>query len=129
MTRYEQEIYRIIRLCAEHLTVEQIFGRMKETHPGIALATIYNNVNRLWEAGLIRRVSIEGMPDRYDRIHRHDHLACRRCGRLSDLAFDDLSDALRERIGGEFLYYDLNVFYLCPACRQNDIPPKEDSHE
>ena len=66
MTRYEQEIYRIIRLCAEHLTIEQIFGRMKETHPGIALATIYNNVNRLWEAGLIRRVSIEGMPDRYD---------------------------------------------------------------
>lgn len=132
MTRYEQEILSIIRHSSEHLTIEQIFHRMKEKYPGIVLATIYNNVNRLWEAGLIRRVSIEGQPDRYDRPHRHDHLVCRRCGRLTDIAFDDLSAALRERLGEEVLYYDLNVFYLCPDCRQNDFPRtpyKEEPHE
>ncbi|MCI8566890.1 MAG: transcriptional repressor [Lachnospiraceae bacterium] len=129
MTQYEQEIHEIIRCSAEHLTVEQIFHRMKEKHPGIVLATIYNNVNRLWEAGLIRRVSIEGQPDRYDRPHRHDHLVCRRCGRLTDISFDDLTAPLRERIGENFFYYDLNIFYLCPACLQNEFPDKEDSHE
>lgn len=117
MTTYEQEIYAVINTSNDHLTVEQIFTRVRENHPKVVLATIYNNVNKLCEAGLIRRVSVEGAPDRYDRIQRHDHLVCRRCGRLSDITFTDLTEPLREAVGDAFLSYDLKVFYLCPACR------------
>lgn len=124
MTMYEKEIYSIITHSNEHLTVEQIFLELKQTYPKVVIATVYNNVNKLWEAGLIRRVSVENMPDRYDRTEKHDHLVCRRCGRLTDVSFKDLTASLREQTGEEFLFYDLKVFYLCPKCRK-----KESNHD
>lgn len=118
MTKYEKEIFDIINRSREHLTVEQIFQRLKESYPNVVLATVYNNLNRLLEAELICKVSIEGMPDRYDRMTKHDHLVCRQCGKLADITFEDLTASLREQLGEEFLYYDLKVYYLCPECRE-----------
>ncbi|NBK93125.1 transcriptional repressor [bacterium 1XD21-13] len=118
MTTYEREIYAVITTSNEHLTVEQIFAEVRKTYPRVVLATIYNNVNKLCKAGLIRRVSVEGIPDRYDRIQKHDHLVCRRCGELADITFEDLTASLRETVGDTFLSYDLKVFYLCPRCRK-----------
>ena len=118
MTKYEKEVFAIVNTSCEHLTVEQIFQRLKERHPKVVLATVYNNLNKLLEEELIRKVSIEGMPDRYDRMEKHDHLVCRNCGKLADAAFKDLTASLREQMGDEFLYYDLKVYYVCPECRK-----------
>lgn len=118
MTIYEREIYHIITGSLKHLTVEQIYMEIKEKYPRIVLATVYNNVNKLWKAGLIRKVSVENMPDRYDHLTRHDHLVCRKCGKLADISFEDLTDSLRRQLGEDFFSYDLKVFYLCPDCRK-----------
>ena len=120
MTKYEKEVYSIITNSVEHLTVEQIFKELKKKYTKVVIATVYNNVNRLWEAGLIRRVSVENMPDRYDRTVKHDHLVCRRCGRLADISFEDLTASLQKQTGKGFLFYDLKVFYLCPECRKEE---------
>lgn len=117
MTRYEEEIYNIIIGSTEHLTVEQIYTKLKKKCPKVVMATVYNNVNKLWKAKRIRRITVENMPDRYDRVVRHDHLVCQRCGRLTDISFGDLTAALREQVGEEFLFYDLKVFYICSDCR------------
>ena len=118
MTTYEQAVYAAINASHDHLSVEQLFERLKQQYPKIVLATVYNNVNKLCQAGLIRRVSVEGMPDRYDRIQRHDHLVCKGCGKLSDVTFNDLTASLRQTVGDGYLSYDLQVFYLCPDCRK-----------
>lgn len=125
MTKYEKEIFAIISTSREHLTVEQIFHRLKEKHPNVVLATVYNNLNKLLEEKLIRKVSIEGMSDRYDRMEKHDHLVCRHCGKLADITFKDLTASLREQLGEEFLYYDLKVYYLCPECRKKEAEEGE----
>ena len=86
----------------------------------MVLATVYNNLNRLLEEELIRKVSVEGMPDRYDRMKKHDHLVCRRCGKLSDITLEDLTASLKKQLGDDVLYYDLKVYYVCPACREKE---------
>ena len=120
MTKYEKAIYDRITASTEHLTVEQLYMELKKEYPRVSMATIYNNVNKLWKAGLIHKVSVENMPDRYDRAVKHDHLVCQRCGRLADVSLDDLSASLRRQLGGDFLSYDLKVFYLCPECRKRE---------
>lgn len=120
MTTYEREIYHIITGSVKHLTVEQIYAEMKNKYPKIVLATVYNNVNKLWKAGKIRKVSVENMPDRYDRLTKHDHLVCQKCGKLADISFEDLTASLRKQLGEDFLSYDLKVFYLCPDCRTQE---------
>ncbi len=117
MTKYEKQIYEIVNKLAGHLTADQIFTELKKIYPSVSLATIYNNLNKLCEAGLIRKVSIEGSPDRYDRIEKHDHLVCTKCGRLTDICFEDLTASLKEQLGSSFFAYDLKVFYICPKCR------------
>ena len=119
MTKYEKQIYEIVNKLAGHLTADQIFAELKRTYPSVSLATVYNNLNRLWEENRIRKVSLEGMADRYDRIRRHDHLVCKKCGRLLDVDLGDLTAQLEEKAGISILSYDLKLLYLCEACRKN----------
>lgn len=120
MTKYEKAIYDIICTSHEHLTANQVFTALKEVYPNVVPATVYNNLSKLWEAGLIRKVSLEGMPDQYDVTARHDHLVCRHCGKLSDVVFEDLTAPLRSQLGQDFLFYDLKVYCLCPECRAKE---------
>ena len=120
MTKYASKILEIVGRSREHLTAEQVFEQLRETYPNVVLATVYNNLNRLWEAGLIRKVLVEGSPDRYDRLERHDHLVCRRCGALRDLQLGDLTGRLRRESGIDILGYDLKLLYLCDRCREEE---------
>ncbi len=118
MTNYAKMILGIINRSDEHMTAEQIFQTLRKTEPKVVLATVYNNLNLLCREGRIRKVSLEASPDRYDRIVKHDHLVCRKCGKLTDIRFTDLCDSLKGQLEEEILGYDLRVFYLCPTCRK-----------
>ena len=117
MTKYEKAIYDIVTTSHEHLTANQVYELLKDGSPKVVPATVYNNLNKLWESGFIRKVSIEGMPDRYDSAQKHDHLVCKQCGKVMDISFEDLTAPLRSQLGEDFLFYDLKVYYLCPECR------------
>lgn len=118
MRRYEKKILDIICNSVAHLTAEEIFLLLKKTEPKVVMATIYNNLNELYSSGRIRKVSMEGSPDRYDRLSRHDHLVCKQCGRLSDMTFEDFTKKIESQLGEDIVGYDLKVFYICPACKE-----------
>ena len=120
MTKNGKYILEIINDSEDHLTAEQIFLRLKEKNEKAVLATVYNNLASLYEQGMIRKVSVEGQPDRYDRIKRHDHLVCRKCGKLSDITLEDLSEKLQAQIDVPILSYDLKINYICPECLKKE---------
>lgn len=117
MTKYAEKILEIISHSRDHLTAEQVFDILRQTYPRVVLATVYNNLNRLWQEDRIRKVTVEGQPDRYDRTQRHDHLVCKRCGRLADVELTDLTEQLERQVGMPILAYDLKLLYLCDQCR------------
>lgn len=118
MTAYAKQILEIINTAHTHLTAEQIYLALKETSSKVVLATVYNNLRTLHENQYIRKVSVEGYPDRYDTVIRHDHLVCKKCGQLSDIVLDDLTKKLEEETGEKIFSYDLKISYICPACKQ-----------
>lgn len=118
VTEYAKKILEIVTGSHSHMTAEQIFEALRRTNPKVVRATVYNNLNRLWAEGRVRKVSVEGMPDRYDRAERHDHLVCRSCGRLLDVDLGDLTEQLEQRVGRSILSYDLKLLYLCETCRE-----------
>ncbi|MCR5761132.1 MAG: transcriptional repressor [Sphaerochaetaceae bacterium] len=120
MTSYSKKILDIINSSREHLTAEQVYFKMKEQEPKIVLASVYNNLNRLHAEGLIRKVILENCPDRYDRLEKHDHLVCSRCGKLSDIHLSDFTAQIEKQTGVKVLSYDLKVNYLCPECRARE---------
>lgn len=128
--KYANSILKIINASEEHLTAEQIFLILKQIHPSVVLATVYNNLNNLYQQGQIRKISLEGCPDRYDKNTRHDHLVCRKCGKLSDVYLSDITSELEQQIGFSIEGYDLKVQYLCPQCRskQESNPVPHEPH-
>ena len=124
MTKYAQQILDLINASSDHLTAEQIYLRLKASNSKVVLATVYNNLNLLYEQDQIRKVSVEGYPDRYDKIIKHDHLVCKKCGALSDIRFSDLTAQLQAQLSEEILSYDLKVHYICPSCRSKEETEK-----
>lgn len=118
MTRYGKEILACLYRTGGHLTAEQIFLQVKQAEPGIALATVYNNLNRLCQTGEIRRISIHGQTDRYDKtVTPHGHLICERCGKISDVVIQNLLGQLEQQLHTHLNSYELNLHYICPECR------------
>ena len=115
--RYENIILEIINNSNEHMTAEQVFFTLKSTHPSVVLATVYNNLNNLYKQGKIRKISIEGCPDRYDKTIRHDHLVCRCCGKLSDIYLKDISVIQKKQ-----LIQTIKEYHL----QSKDVYSKED---
>lgn len=115
--RYEKSILEIVNTANAHMTAEQVFFTLRQTFPSVVLATVYNNLNSLHQQGKIRKISVEGSPDRYDNITRHDHLLCRRCGALADIHLSDITADLERQTGFPIEGYELRIQYLCPQCR------------
>ena len=118
--RYNKVILDIINNSDTHLTAEQVFFELKKEYPAVALATVYNNLNSLCQQVKIRKISVEGCTERYDKNTRHDHLVCRRCGKLSDIHLEDITEQLKKQVGFEIDGYDIKVQYLCPECRAKE---------
>lgn len=118
MGKYASMILEMINSSNEHLTAEQIYLRLKEQNEKIVLATVYNNLNSLVQQGKIRKLLVDGGPDHFDRIVRHDHLICPQCGRITDIHLDDISPFLADCIHKQVLSYELKVSCLCENCQK-----------
>lgn len=116
---YGQSILKIINGTKDHMTAEQVFFTLKEQFPSVVIATVYNNLNRLYQQGSIRKISVSGQPDRYDRIAKHDHLVCGLCGNLADISLSDMTCDLEKQLGFPIEAYDLKIQYICPECRKS----------
>lgn len=130
MTKNAEYILQIINHSDSHLTAEQIYLQLKGKNKSVARATVYNNLSSLYKQGLIRKISVEGYPDRYDRVRRHDHLVCSKCGKLSDITLEDMTEQIQTQVGIPILSYDLKVSYICSECNQKanesgHSPPQE----
>lgn len=126
MTKYAKKILEIVEASRSHMTAEQIFEVLRQTYPNVVLATVYNNLNKLWNENLIRKVSAEGMPDRYDRMEKHDHLMCRQCGKLIDVSLKDLTETFEKQLGFSILSYDLKLLYICEDCLSRNSDNTDD---
>lgn len=86
MSNHRNHLLEIINSVFCHPTAEDVHAIARQTRSKISLGTVYRNLNALVESRQVRRLSVPGMPDRFDRIEPHDHLICRSCGTVVDIA-------------------------------------------
>jgi Fur family peroxide stress response transcriptional regulator len=72
-----------------HLSIKELFSKIKPTFPSISLATIYKNINFLMEKSLLKEVKLSDLESRYEITKApHAHLVCKSCGKILDVEFD-----------------------------------------
>ena len=117
MTKQREAILDVIRSDMCHHTAEEIFTLAKERLPDMSRATVYNNLKALEEKKLIRRITGDGLSDRYDSSYiPHGHLLCEECGRIWDFTIDGFDDIIERTIDKSFSSYELKVRHICADC-------------
>jgi len=87
-TRQRAAIAAALAEASGPLTVRELWRRARARQPGLGLATVYRELQRLQRAGDVVAVGLPGGDAGYepsDRGHHH-HFVCRRCGGVFDLA-------------------------------------------
>ena len=79
-------ILRELRRRGRHTTADELRRSIRDELPGTSIPTVYATLDLLVELDLARRVDAGGGPALYDpRVDPHQHMVCRRCGRVEDL--------------------------------------------
>ena len=103
-----------------HRTADEILARAREIMPSISRATVYNNLKEMAKEGIIRKISGDDGPDRYDNSFiPHAHLLCTFCGGVSDIDIPGIKQILDESIGTEAESFEIKVRGCCESCRSS----------
>jgi Fur family transcriptional regulator, peroxide stress response regulator len=79
-----------------HPTTEHIQTHLRDSHPNIALGTIYKILETFVETGILRRVKTDKDSMRYDAILTpHHHVYCSNCDSIIDYEDGELDELLK----------------------------------
>ena len=107
-SRQRELVMRQVQSRCDHPTADEIYTAVRDDCPGLSLGTVYRNLNGLVEAGRVRRVSVPGQADRFDRTLA-DHV------QLDKAPLDEMI-ASRPELAIEG--YALTLYGVCSACRE-----------
>ncbi len=114
-------VLEAVNKLQSHATADEVYQEIVREHPHISRGTVYRNLNRLAQAGEIRKLELSGGADRFDHLcHDHCHVRCEKCGRVFDVDMEfvpGLEKNIRDSHGFQFTGYDIIFKGICPACR------------
>lgn len=126
LTSERQIIVEEIFADHEHFDVDAVVNRLSQHDDGrrVSRSTVYRAVAMLEEAGLIRKVARTNDRDLYEHDYgypQHDHLICRKTGKLIEFHSPEL-DAILRKVAAEHGFriegHRLEVYGLsAEACR------------
>lgn len=125
LTHQRRTILSIVETARQHLDAAQILRQAQKLDPGIDRVTVYRTLNLLKRYGLVDELDLmhmQGEKHFYERRPQRDHIhmACLRCGKISEFE-SDLFDRLKDQIRGDcefhILVSRLEIGGFCAECR------------
>jgi Fur family ferric uptake transcriptional regulator len=122
-TRQRDIILDSFLATQQHVSVEELYLKIKATNPGIGNATVYRTLKLFVEAGLAREVLLHDGQTRYEHImagEHHDHLVCTGCNAIIEFeneTIEHLQDEIAARHGFYIKSHKLEIYGLCSKCR------------
>ena len=85
-SRKREAILKAIQSTKIHPTAEWIYQQIKAQYPDLSLGTVYRNLARFKEDGVIVSVGVVNGQERFDAdITPHVHFICKSCNAVLDL--------------------------------------------
>lgn len=98
MTKQRKQVYRVLMEYRDHPTASEVYDRVKQSTPGISLATVYNCLEALVDHKAVKQVNFERESSRYcPNLSEHGHFHDENTGSIHDIKFKEgvkLSDFL-----------------------------------
>ncbi len=118
-TRARQKILEAVLDLHDHFEAEQVLYLLREKNEKVSKATVYRTLPLLVDCGILKQVRFEVKQAHYEHAFGegpHDHMVCRRCGRIVEFASDEVED-LSARIGKRHHFHVISHrFQLSGLC-------------
>ena len=104
-----------------HATPEEVAEKVRQTHPGINLSTVYRNLETLENVGLVQHTHLGHGGATYHAAEEltHLHLVCGICGSVGDAPIDvaaNFVNALADDYGFKTDVTHFAVYGTCSTC-------------
>lgn len=122
-------ILEVVR-AGNHPGTDEIARAARDRVGHVTLQAVYEALNTLTSAGLLRRIGPAGSPARYESRtgDNHQHLVCRRCGTIADVDRVTGHPPCLEPLASAGFAIDraeVTFWGLCPRCRARRDQPGE----
>ncbi|MCG3184535.1 MAG: hypothetical protein ICCCNLDF_02662 [Planctomycetes bacterium] len=82
-------ILQVLAESRDHPSTDELFSHITRRGESTGLATVYQNLEKLVQAGLVREISGDDGLKRYDgNLQDHQHMVCEETGRIYDVQVD-----------------------------------------
>ena len=123
-TAQRQLILETVLDLDNHPSADEIFEAVEPHLPGISRTTVYRNLERLAQMGVITKACHPGSVARFDpRLELHHHLVCLRCNGFIDFENDTLNDLEipdTSEFGFEVNDYRVQLRGICGSCLEKE---------
>lgn len=132
-SRQRDIVLEVVRSTMDHPTADWVYRQARRRLSRISLATVYRNLKRLADEGVIRELHAAGHAVRFDgNTGRHYHIRCLGCGRVSDLPISVeplLEQHAARATNYRILGHQVEIHGLCPLCQATKTHNDNYSHE
>ncbi len=129
ITNQREIILQELRRLKSHPTADELYEVVKRRLPRISIATVYRNLERLSEAGIIHKLEYGGRQKRFDGdVRPHSHVFCVKCGRVSDVETVpdvDVNALIVDGKGFKVFEGIMQFEGLCPECQDQVLKNKK----
>ena len=121
LTPQRAMVLSVLAESRDHLSVDEVYQRVRQIYPFVDLATVYRTLQLL--AKLHIATAIEEPPGmRYELVRaedRHHHMVCEECGGAFDLPphyLEALKEQLVREVGFEPHMEHFTIHGMCARC-------------
>ncbi len=107
-----------------HMSIEELYLKLRAKHPNIGYATVYRTLKLFAESGIAREIQFGDGQTRYEHVaegEHHDHLVCTRCGTIVEFeneTIEKLQQEVASTHGFLIETHKLELYGLCEKCRK-----------
>lgn len=119
-SRQKEIILRALDELCVHPTADALYQYIHQEHTDIGVATVYRNLNRFTEKGIIRKIiGLDGASHFDSCVEPHYHFICSCCGKIYDIPLNisaDLIAKAEEFTDCKITSMDITFRGLCREC-------------
>jgi len=131
ITEPRQIIIHTLQHVKKHMTVEELYMKIRKIDRSIGLATIYRTLDLLQKNGLIYKIDLGDGRSWYEvsmnagQGKYNQHMVCVKCGRVADLdmiesgrgnGFEELLGSLEKKNGFKVSNCAIRINGICSRC-------------
>ncbi|MFI3300678.1 MAG: transcriptional repressor [Candidatus Gastranaerophilales bacterium] len=123
-SKQREIIHNTLKENVIHPSAEQLYAILQKDEPTISMATLYRNLNKMAEKGIIKKIDGLEPASHYDHnTFEHYHFICDNCKKVFDVPSSvapDLINKTEIETGFKLKGHDIVFNGLCKSCLEKN---------